>query len=253
MNEAPAPSPVAAEHRAAAATPSPPVRIWGFWATLGFCLLAAAVNLATGSALLVWTGAGAAGADPTAALLPLEVFTAIPELAVLVLAVRWARAPVAAYLGLVLPRGRDLAAGLMLAGVLLALADGLTRLAGRDVVSQFEIDSYRAARAAGDLLMLWLAVSVIAPVVEEVTFRGFLYRGWAGPLGPAGAVVATALLWALLHVQYDAFDIVQIFVFGLALGYIRWRSGSTLLTILLHMLNNVIATIETAISLDSLP
>jgi len=202
--------------------------------------------------VLVWSGAGAAAADPTA-LLPLEVFAAIPQLAVLVLAVRWARAPVAPYLGLVLPRSRDLAAGLVLVGVLLALADGLTRLAGRDVVSPFQIDSYRAARAAGDLLMLWLAVSVIAPVIEEVTFRGFLYRGWAGPLGPGGAVVATALLWALLHVQYDALDIAQIFVLGLALGYIRWRSGSTLLTILLHMLNNIIATIETAIRLGSLP
>src|SRR5262245_38212849 len=114
MNEAP--SPPAAEHRPAAATPDPPARIWGFWATLGFCLLAAAINLATGSAMLVWTGAGAAGADPTAVLLPLEVFAAIPSLAVLVLAVRWARAPVAAYLGLLLPRGRDLAAGLVLVG-----------------------------------------------------------------------------------------------------------------------------------------
>ena len=114
-------------------------------------------------------------------------------------------------------------------------------------------DSYQAARAARDLLMLWLAVSVIAPVVEEITFRGFLYRGWVGPLRPGGAVVATALLWALLHVQYDVFDMVQIFVLGLALGYIRWRSGSTLLTILLHMLNNVIAMIETAIRVGSLP
>jgi uncharacterized protein len=252
MNDRSAPSPEATEDRAAAAAPNAPARILGFWATLAVALLAAAVNLAAVSALLVWTGADATGTDPTTAMLPLAVFAAIPQLAVVVLAVRWAGAPVAHYLGLVLPRGRDLAVGLVVVGVLLALADGLARLAGRDVVSPFQIDSYRAARAAGDLLVLWLAVSVIAPVVEEVTFRGFLYRGWAGALGPGGAVVATSLLWALLHVQYDAFDIAQIFVLGLALGWIRWRSGSTVLTILLHMLNNVIATIETAIKLGSL-
>jgi hypothetical protein len=58
-----------------------------------------------------------------------------------------------------------------------------------------------------------------------------------------------SLLWALLHVQYAWVLMVQIFVIGLVLGWIRWRSGSTLLTIVLHVLVNLESTIETALKL----
>jgi membrane protease YdiL (CAAX protease family) len=39
-------------------------------------------------------------------------------------------------------------------------------------------------------------------------------------------------------------------VIGLVLGWLRWRSGSTLLTILCHSLINLGATIETVIASD---
>ena len=37
-----------------------------------------------------------------------------------------------------------------------------------------------------------------------------------------------------MHVQYDAFILVLIFGIGLLLGWLRWASGSALLTIILH-------------------
>jgi hypothetical protein len=40
---------------------------------------------------------------------------------------------------------------------------------------------------------------------------------------------------------------LQIFVIGLFLGWMRWRSGSTLLTLLLHGLFNVEGTLETVL------
>ena len=49
-----------------------------------------------------------------------------------------------------------------------------------------------------------------------------------------------------LHLQYDWTGILLIFVVGLFLGWMRWRSGSTLLTFLLHALFNVESTLETA-------
>ena len=48
--------------------------------------------------------------------------------------------------------------------------------------------------------------------------------------------------------QYDWFGIRQVFLTGLVLGWLRWLSGSTALTILLHMLVNLEATIETVAS-----
>ena len=47
------------------------------------------------------------------------------------------------------------------------------------------------------------------------------------------AIVVISILCAALHIQYDWTGILQIFVIGLFLGWMRWRSGSTLLTLLL--------------------
>jgi hypothetical protein len=56
-------------------------------------------------------------------------------------------------------------------------------------------------------------------------------------------------LWAALHVQYDWTGILQIFIIGLFLGWMRWRSGSTLLTLLLHALFNLEGTLETVLQI----
>jgi hypothetical protein len=98
------------------------------------------------------------------------------------------------------------------------------------------------------LLLMWLTLVIAAPVGEEALFRGFLYRGWAqSPGAVVPAIVVISAAWAIIHTQYDWFGIVQIFLIGLLLGWVRWRSGSTLLTMLLHGLINAWATIQTMI------
>ena len=59
--------------------------------------------------------------------------------------------------------------------------------------------------------------------------------------------MSTSLLWAIIHLQYDWYVIAQIFVFGLLLGWLRWASGSTILTILLHALINAEGMLETVL------
>ena len=103
--------------------------------------------------------------------------------------------------------------------------------------------TYRAAKAAGVLPLMWLLMVVVAPVTEELFFRGFLHRGWAPSwLGVSGTIVVTAVLWALLHQQYNVLGILFIFVMGLIFGWLRQRSGSTLLPMALHTVNNLWAT-----------
>jgi len=50
-------------------------------------------------------------------------------------------------------------------------------------------------------------------------------------------------------VQYDWFVIAQVFCFGLLLGWMRWVSGSTVLTMMLHGFINFEGMIETLIGL----
>jgi membrane protease YdiL (CAAX protease family) len=94
-------------------------------------------------------------------------------------------------------------------------------------------------------------VVIVAPISEEVAFRGFLFRGLSASwLGVSGTLIATSAAWTAMHVQYDAFTLAQIFLIGLLLGWIRWASGSTLLTIGLHMLANLAATVQAALKVE---
>ena len=50
----------------------------------------------------------------------------------------------------------------------------------------------------------------------------------------------------MMHVQYSAFYLVHIFVIGLLLGWLRWRSGSTTLTLILHAIINLMSLVQIA-------
>ena len=86
--------------------------------------------------------------------------------------------------------------------------------------------------------------------MEEFVVRGFMFRGWSQSfLGPIGAIVLTSAVWAMTHTQYDWFGDFEIFVTGLALCYVRWRSGSTWLTVMVHSAVNFILNLGIALSL----
>jgi membrane protease YdiL (CAAX protease family) len=95
------------------------------------------------------------------------------------------------------------------------------------------------------LTLLVFAVVVVAPIVEEVVFRGFLLEGLRhSALRGAGAVVVAAFLWAATHVQYEVFYMGQVFSVGLLLGAARLRTRSLLVPIAMHSLFNGISVIQ---------
>ena len=106
--------------------------------------------------------------------------------------------------------------------------DRLTWRSGRDVVPRFMIDAYKSARATGALPLIFIAVVVVAPITEEIAFRGFLFRGLARP-GSASLERSRPDLGRMvaMHVQYDSAILAQIFRIGLLLGWLRWASGSS--------------------------
>lgn len=96
---------------------------------------------------------------------------------------------------------------------------------------------------AGWVPALVVAVVVLAPAFEELAFRGFCLGGLA-PLGPAWAIGLSSALFAVIHVQYDLFDVGAVLALGLLFGAARWQSGSTLLTLGLHAFHNALASLE---------
>ncbi|MGA3310156.1 MAG: type II CAAX endopeptidase family protein [Xanthobacteraceae bacterium] len=231
------------------------MRIWGYWATLGWAFLAFLVGQFAALAVLLWLQVGDLSsllATPfDGVLVTLFILVANPiTIAVIALAVWLARARQAEYLALKLPRTRDLTMGIVWLIGLVAVADALLYFSGRALVSPFQLQSYTTAAAQGWLPALLAGAIIVAPAGEEIMFRGFLYRGWARSDRSAWpAIVAISILWAALHVQYDWTGILQIFIIGLFLGWMRWRSGSTLLTFLLHALFNLEGMVETVLQI----
>jgi len=123
--------------------------------------------------------------------------------------------------------------------------DLLARMMGREVEPGFMGDVLKSARTDGALWLLVLAFCVAAPVTEEFFARGFLYRGWSESfLRPAGAILLSSMVWTALHLQYDWFFFGEVFSIGLLLGYLRYRFNSTWLTVVVHGLNNLAATLQ---------
>jgi membrane protease YdiL (CAAX protease family) len=176
----------------------------------------------------------------------LSVLMGLPAaLAALWLATRLSRTPFADYLGLRGTSWKNFLGGAVALIIIITAWDGLSRAMGRDVAPGFMIDVMKSAEDDGALWLLVIAICVAAPISEEFLVRGFLYRGWSESfLRPVGAIILSSLVWTAMHLQYDWFFFGEIFSIGLLLGYLRYRSGSIWLTVFVHGLNNLLATLQ---------
>lgn len=81
-----------------------------------------------------------------------------------------------------------------------------------------------------------LLIVVIAPLVEEVLFRGFLLHRWAVKWGTQRAIIASSIAFGVLHA-----DVLGHTVFGVVMCLLYIRSGTLRLPVAAHMLNNALA------------
>ena len=82
---------------------------------------------------------------------------------------------------------------------------------------------------------------LLAPLFEEMLFRGFLLPLLARSLGPWIGILITTLPFALLHGPQNAWAWQQVVLIGVAggvFGYVRYRTGSTSASFLLHAAYN---------------
>lgn len=84
-----------------------------------------------------------------------------------------------------------------------------------------------------------LAGVVVAPVVEEVFFRGFVFAGLQSRFEWKTAAAISAALFALTHLQVTAF--IPIFILGYIFAILYRQSNSILPAILMHILTNGLA------------
>jgi membrane protease YdiL (CAAX protease family) len=232
-----------------------PPRVWKFWGTALWGLFVFGgmfVGQLTVIAYFVLMREGPL--DIAAAIhvvgggltISLSVIMGLPAVILaLWIAIRPTRTPFADYLAL---RGTSWRMFLIGAAALVVLVMGwdlLSRALGREIQPGFMGDVLKSAQSDGAVWVLVIAFCIAAPMSEEFLARGFLYRGWSESfLRVPGAILLSSLAWTALHLQYDWFFFSEVFSIGLLLGYLRYRSGSTWLTIVLHALNNLAATIQ---------
>ena len=246
---------------ASSAAPTPVIRtqrqprIWKFWGTALWGLFIFAAMFAGQIAVVAWFVLRREGPIDLAAAIhvvgggltiSLSVIMGLPAvLAALWIAIRFSRTPFADYLALRWPSWSNLLIGVAALFVLVMGWDLLSRATGREVAPGFMGEVLKSARADGALWLLVIAFTVAAPITEEFFARGFLYRGWSESfLGPVGAIILSSVVWTALHLQYDWFFFGEVFSIGLLLGYLRYRSNSTWLTVVVHGLNNLAAVVQ---------
>lgn len=88
-------------------------------------------------------------------------------------------------------------------------------------------------------IILILSVTVVSPIYEEIIFRVVLLAGMSKNMNQGIALVASALFFALVHMNVP--QGINAFFLGLALGYIYLRTGSIYLSIFAHFVNNFLA------------
>lgn len=93
----------------------------------------------------------------------------------------------------------------------------------------------------GPLWVTLLSVSVFAPLFEEWLCRGMILRGLLQKMKPIWAIVISAAIFALIHL--NPWQAIPAFVFGILFGYVYYRTGSLKLTMLMHFVNNTFSAV----------
>ena len=149
------------------------------------------------------------------------------------------------YIGFKEPLKREWVQWLLILAVFLFLSDGISLLLHQPIVPPFMVDAYKTTSSLPTLLF---AIVVVAPIFEEIFFRGFLFQGIRySRLGPIGAIGITSLFWAVIHLQYDIYGIATIFALGLLFGIARLKTDSIHLLMVMHSFVGLVATMETAL------
>ncbi|MEX0785076.1 MAG: CPBP family intramembrane glutamic endopeptidase [Dehalococcoidia bacterium] len=93
------------------------------------------------------------------------------------------------------------------------------------------------------LPMVGLATVIMAPLAEELFFRGFVFPGLIRPLGVTGAMLASGLLFGMFHVtNVETLGLVLPFgLIGMLFAWLYYRTGSLWPSIAAHLIFNAVS------------
>lgn len=128
-------------------------------------------------------------------------------------------------------------------GVILgsAAVEALLRAVG---IQQTQEEMFAGVRSASlpQFIGILLAAAVIAPIAEEIFFRGYVFTAARRTYGVPVAFALSAVLFGLAHLNLQA--LIPILLIGLVFCYVYWKTGSLVPTMVAHAMNNAVALIS---------
>ena len=100
----------------------------------------------------------------------------------------------------------------------------------------------------GDLISRTFLLVIVAPITEELLFRGLILRGLLSRFSPTVAILLTGLLFGAVHV--NPWQFISATCLGLIFGWLYVRTGRILLAIFAHAFSNGIFVAVTAVSFE---
>ena len=98
---------------------------------------------------------------------------------------------------------------------------------------------YSIAMSAPERIISFLVVVVVAPTVEEIIFRGWLYGKLRAKLGMVLSIFLTSLIFGLVHLQWNVG--INVFAVSIVLCGLRELTGTVYSGIIVHMIKNGVA------------
>lgn len=109
------------------------------------------------------------------------------------------------------------------------------------------------ALTGGTVLLLVIVIAVVlAPITEEIVFRGIFFRALADRLGAATGVIVSATIFAAIHIEVlrsQPLALAGLFVIGAVLAEAYRRTGNLFVPVLGHAIFNA-TSLGLAVLLD---
>ena len=95
---------------------------------------------------------------------------------------------------------------------------------------------FQSTYGYSDIVSSIILLTIVAPIFEELFFRGFIQRRLQGKYSPATAIFTSAILFGVIHISPDS--IFSAAIGGIIMGYVFYKTRSVIATIFLHALYN---------------
>lgn len=147
-------------------------------------------------------------------------------------------------IGFRIPAGRDLLCYGLGGGILLLVIVFILSIPIGYLNPQLQPQPYeemlRAVTQKTSIIWLVVAGAVLAPLSEEIFYRGMIYPVFRRYLGPTWGIIIAGILFGLAH--FDLWRTIPLAIGGIGLCYIYEKTGSILVTTVAHGTWNLIMT-----------